>query len=267
MTTGLPPNSCRLTVAAWLRTTGAVLAGLAVGVLAAVATVWLFYSLPWWSMVSVEAIFTLGPAILLWRRRSRYRRGFAAGLAVSGLTVAVAASVTLRDPGMTSEQLRRAESELIAKHTTTYYLGEDADGNDLDEIVPGENSFWYGETCDMGGEAECGPTITVSTMPVATWDDSQPCQRRADVLGVPTAALYDRGMPVLAVFTGMQRVSIGIDNHGLLDVDRALTLARGLRPLQQATPSTTLEPPPAWVLAYLRKACHAGTLGPWRPPE
>jgi hypothetical protein len=133
--------------------------------------------------------------------------------------------------------------------------------------VPGENSFWYGETCDMGGDAECGPTITVRTMPVAQWDDSQPCQRRADVLGVPTAALYDQGMPVLAVFTGGQRVSIGTYAHGLLDADRALVLARGLRPLQQSTPSTTLPPPLSWVLAYLSEACHAGALGPVPDPE
>jgi 1,4-dihydroxy-2-naphthoate octaprenyltransferase len=110
MTTGLPPNSRRVRLAAWLGRSGAALAGLAVGMLAAVATLFVFYSLPWWGLVSVLALFTLGPAIRLWRRRSRYRRGFAVGLAVSWVMVAVAAFVTLRDPGMTSEQLSRAES-------------------------------------------------------------------------------------------------------------------------------------------------------------
>jgi hypothetical protein len=266
MTEGLRPNSRRLLVAAWLGTSAAVLAGLAVGVLAAVATLFVFYILPWWGLVSVLALFTLGPAIAMWSQRTRYRLGFAAGLTVSWVMFTVAAFVTLRDPGMSSEQLSRAESELIATHTPTYYLGEDADGNDLDEIAP-DNSFWYGETCDMGGEAECGPTITVRTLPVAHWDDSQPCQRRADVLGVPTAVLYDSGMPVLAVFTGRQRVSIGTYKDGLLDADRALVLARGLRPLQQSTPSTTLPPPLSWVLVYLSEACHAGPLGPWHPPQ
>jgi len=79
------------------------------------------------------------------------------------------------------------------------------------------------------------------------------------VLGVPTAWLDERlefAGPVVVLFTGNSLVAIGTE-EALEDDDaeRALELARLLRPVEATSAVTALPPPSPQLLSIVDKAC------------
>lgn len=188
------------------------------------------------------------------------------------------------DQGASPDAIADAKAQILASGVPAYFVGDGANEHDLDDVQlddacyapenpgpvatdPGCDQragkqiamFWYDESCEMGGEAGCWPSISIQTGPLS-WDLSDtPCRRLDPALGVPTAWLDEGGSldgPAVVLFTGSSLVAIVTDEtqeDG--DLDQALELARLLRPLDATSAVTSLPPPSPQLLAAVDEAC------------
>jgi drug/metabolite transporter (DMT)-like permease len=243
----------------WLGALGMFVAGVAGGLLVGVFTLngLLNSDSSVTSIVVGSSVLTAVVAIGLWLTGRRPWRVFAAGMALcwAGLVVFVGAG---GDDGMSDEEIDQEFSAIRAAGTPAYYLGDEADGNDLATVSADEGgdfgatgtTFGYGFTCGDGG---CLSDVTVDTL-TASRDflDAYGCVRLAPVLGVP-AATWDSW---LLLFTGDSMVRIEDPD---LDDDHVgeLALASQLRALGQSAPVESLPPPSAELLELVDAACGA----------
>ena len=280
-----PNGSPSTRPASWLATAGLVFAGLATGLLAAVLALYLIFGGSSGGAIVLFTLLTLVPAVALGLKGSRLARAYSSGLAACWIAAAGALLLSFdQDQGATPEALDEAKAQILASGAPAYFVGDRADEHYLDDVYlddacfaptnpepvktdPGCQRragkqiamFWYGESCEAGGEAGCWPSISIQTAPLS-WNLSDGACRRLDpVLGVPTVWLDENGSldgPAIVLFTGSSLVAIvSDDTQEDGDLDQPLELARQLRPLSKSSAVTSLPPPSPDLLAAVEIAC------------
>lgn len=258
---------------AWLGGLGWGLLGIAGGLLAAAAAVFLSYVATYengtqttfvWIGFGVFTVLALGPAIRLSRAHDARRRAVAGGMAACWVVlVAWAMPQAVQGPGLSDEEIDQLTEQIVDSGTPAYSVGPEADGDDLDEIYrDGEYqargvSVGYGLHCE-GGDLGCSSDVYVRTFSMAPrYVRTYGCESLDPVLGVPAVT---RGTdPTLILFTGSLLISIeDWDSDDPLESE--LALARQLRPLGESEPVTSLPAPTSRTRAFVERYCPAPAL-------
>jgi hypothetical protein len=265
MTTPSPPSPgkhSRWTVALGL--TGMAGLGLLAGGVAAAATFLLFFQGEgeYGGVLFLFGLCTLVPAALLGWLGNRSWRAFAFGLASFWVAGPLVIWWAERDPGMDPAEINEVEARILAAERTAYFVGEEANGQDLDDVYFSDDviSFGYGESC---GQDFCSFDTSIETIrrgPASqSWQMAQ-CQRLPPVRGVPTVELRGpnliNGGPIVMLFTGHLRVAI--ETEGTRDdddLDRAVDVAHQLRPLGTSSPQGSLPAPSPTLRAQVDQEC------------
>ncbi len=247
-------------VASWLGVAGTVVVGAGIGLLVFLTLVGVLIdsdvnaTIVLWVCV----LLMLGVAAALWRTHNRYWRGLAFGLSGFwlGLILWLMVAALFSSPGMSTEEMDEERASILASGKPAYYLGEEAEGHDLEWVYPNGDAgaegyqFGYGTKCE-GGDSGCNSYIDVSTFSLARgYLNPYYCAPFESVLGVP--AVTQDG--TLVLFTGSSMIIIheldtDDDHHG------EVALARKLRPLGQTKVVTALPPPTPAVGKIIEQRC------------
>lgn len=213
------------------------------------------------------ASFTLITAVIaipLFVVGGRYGRSFAIGVALACVAAWPWAKELAGDGSMSGDEIAREMATIQAAGAPAYYLGDEADGNDLKWVdadrggVVGAatgSSFVYGSHCDY--EGFCRTNVYVETFtggrpklhPDYLGFDG--CGRLERVLGVPAAT---RGEWLL-LFTG--EFVIALTDSDDEDHTGERELAANLRQVGESTPPKVLPSPSPNLLAWVEDWCKA----------
>ncbi len=251
-----------LALLSWLGVLGMGLIGLVWGVIAFMITGLFYYGadsdVAWFVFFSFWVLVPSGFAC--WAH-DRHMYGLAGGMAALWLGLTVYWLYPWADePAMSDKAIDGETRRIIASGTPAYYVGDETDGDDLDEIYrDGEFgakgvSVGYGLHCH-GGDLGCSSDVYIRTLSMSRWYvDSYGCERLDPVLGVP--AVKRKTDQTMILFTGRSLVSLeawASDSP----LESELALARRLRPLGESDAVTTLPAPMASTLRYLDRHCAA----------
>lgn len=162
----------RVRVGSWLGVGGMVIGGIGVGLLVFFIMVGLLID----SDVNASIVFCFclllmfGVAAALWWTHNRYWRALALGLTGFWvvLTLWLVVGALFGTQGMSSEDMDQEKASILASGKPAYYLGEEAEGHDLEWVYPNGEfgaegfQFGYGTKCE-GGDSGCSSYIDVST--------------------------------------------------------------------------------------------------------
>ena len=246
----------------WLGVLGMGLIGLVWGLIAFVIVAAVMYGggshVAW---LGIFTVLVLGPAGFACWAHDRHMYGLAGGMAAFWLgLVAYWLSPWADGAAMSDKEIDGETRRIVASGTPAYYVGDETDGEDLDEIYrDGEFgakgvSVGYGLHCH-GGDLGCSSDVYVRTLSMSSWYvDTYGCERLDPVLGVP--AVQRRTDQTMILFTGRSLVSLeawASDSP----LESELALARRLRPLGESEAVTTLPAPAPSTLSYLASHCAA----------
>jgi len=241
---------------------GMALVGVGVGISVFYGTAGLLMNSGVIGLVVVN-VLVHGVAFVLWLSHDRYARGLAVGL--SGFWVGLFAWLLVTDPvagswrgpGMSAEDIATEKASILAGDKPAFYLGEEAEGHDLEWVYPDMGGSAKGFTFGYGSDCEVGDGGCVSDIYVRTFAPSRgyfraytSCTRVKPVLGVPAVALSDYS---LVLFTGNSMIVIS-DIATENDSRGEMELAASLRPLGQSKAVTEL-PPPTAELGFVDQVC------------
>lgn len=246
---------------------GMALVGVGVGAL-------IFFSMVGVLMVSdvsgtgvlvVVGVLVLGVAVGLWLTHNRYWRGLALGL--SGFWVVLPLWLvvdTVFENQDRAEDREQQKAAILASGEPAYYLGEQAQGHDLDWVYANGDAgadgftFGYGPSECGGEDSGCESDINVHTFSMSRdyFRAYSPCTRVKPVLGVPAATLpAPASLDIsLVLFTGNSMIMIqDLDTED--DQRGEMALVPKLRPLGQSRAATELPPPTPASLRFIDQVC------------